>query len=122
MPKKKKGKAMAKDAKSPQHDAAAAPSTNSDALDLRTAFEDLLHDPNSTRARRDMALSHLNDSIGMGTMFTGEAEIKLGDDQFEWTIIEDFEEGNWDGGETAIVSAAADIILEKEGDDSMEIS
>ena len=100
----------------------AAETANEAATLLSEAWRQVLNDPNSTKASRDMALSHLNDPIGMGKRFTGEAEIKYGEDQEEWAIVEDFEDGHWgnDNG-TAIVSIASDIILEKEGDDSKNI-
>lgn len=85
----------------------------------------ILDDPNSTKAMRDFALSQLNDHIGMGKIFDGEPEIKIGRfDQGDWIIVEDFEEGNWgrDFNGYAIVAAAADIILTKEGYDHGPIS
>lgn len=115
--KKKKGRA--------KKSTAAVQSANQNenaAPDISKAWEDVLNDPNSSKSMRDITQSHLNDAIGMGTMFSGKAEMRMGDKQYEWTIVEDFEEGNWgDLGDTSMVSISADIILQKEGDDSMEI-
>lgn len=85
----------------------------------------ILDDPNSTTAMRDFALSQLNDSVGIGKIFDGTPEIKYGEiDQGSWSIVEDFEEGNWgrDFDGYAIVSAAADIILTNEGYDGEPFS
>lgn len=100
----------------------ATPDMNEAPYTISQVFEELLNNQNSSKATRDIALSHLNDSIGMGTRFSGKAEIRYNEEQYEWTIVEDYEEGNWDrDNTTAIISIAADIILEKEGDDSKEI-
>ncbi|KAL7530720.1 hypothetical protein ACHAWF_003486 [Thalassiosira exigua] len=85
----------------------------------------LLDDPNSTKELRDFALSQLNDPVGLGKIFDGKPEVKYdgeGIGRGDWTLIEDFEEGNWgsDSG-NAIIGAAADIILTKEGYDNGSI-
>lgn len=90
-------------------------------------WRDILNDPNSSKELRDFAQSHVNDSIGVGKIFSGTPELKFGQEEDlrklvgAWGIVEDFEEGRWKkDDEYGIVSAAANIILEKEGDDGKE--
>ena len=85
----------------------------------------ILDDPNSTKAMRDVALSQLNDKIGEGDMYTGKTKILQGKEaelakakEGDWSLVEDFELGNW--GEyngNAVVGAAAEEILSREIED-----
>ena len=98
---------------------------------LRNQWEEewkaILDDPDSTKSMRDIAISQLNDNVGIGDVFTGKSkiEMKIGDEvQVEvaakgnWILVEDFEEGNWSPSSgNVVVSTAAEEILSREIED-----
>jgi hypothetical protein len=75
MPSKKKKKKKKKKKGRAKKSTAAVQSANQNenaAPDISKAWEDVLNDPNFSKSMRDITQSHLNDAIGMGTMFSGK--------------------------------------------------
>ncbi|KAL7550900.1 hypothetical protein ACHAWF_014094 [Thalassiosira exigua] len=90
--------------------------------DWPSQWRSILDDPNSTKVMRDLALSQLNDPIGIGKVFTGAPEIKplshLGG-RTGWDLVEAFESGVWgqqSNSSRQVIAVAADVILTGEDD------